>query len=224
VITVKAHKIAYMALPKAACSSIKKALAAHDPDAELNVNRHYEYDYDRWHEVYPTTRFRPHRWEDVTKEWFGFTVVRDPVKRLMACYTNRVVERRELEHSPKIRKGIFDLPVDPDPDFFFQNISDYQSASSVIKHHSLHTWLFTGRDLSVYDAVYTTENIGDLSKDLSARLKKPFVVGRENSSTTQLTLKDLRPETIASLKPWLCSEYGFLIKYFKTPPPELGER
>lgn len=221
-IKVEAHKIAYMALPKAACSSVKKALAAIDPDVDTATLAETEYDYDKWHSVYPTQRFRPHRWDGIGDDWFGFTVIRDPVRRLMACYTNRVVERGELKHSRKIKNGAFNLPVEPDPDFFFQNLEQYKLASSVIKHHAMHTWIFTGPDLSVYTNVYTTEKLGKLVVDLSQWTKTPFKIGLENKSAMKLTLDDLKPETIAALTPWLCLEYGFLINYYDKRPAQLA--
>ncbi|SPH21549.1 hypothetical protein ASD8599_02301 [Ascidiaceihabitans donghaensis] len=220
-IKVEAHKIAYMALPKAACSSIKKALATIDPAVKVDELADTEYDYDKWHMVYPTQRFRPHRWSALDPDWFGFTVVRDPVKRLMACYTNRVVERGELKNSRKIKNGAYNLPVDPDPDFFFQNLDAYKKAASVIKHHAMHTWLFTGPDLSVYKKVYPTEKLGALAKDLSDWTNAPFEIGRENTSSMTLTLDDLKPETVKALTPWLCLEYGFLINHYDKRPAQL---
>jgi hypothetical protein len=222
-IKVEAHKIAYMALPKAACSSVKKALASIDENVVESALPEFEYDYDKWHSIYPTQRFRPHRWEVVPDDWFSFTVIRDPVKRLMACYTNRVLERGELKHSRKIKNGVFDLPVEPDPDFFFQNLEGYRQASSAVKHHSMHTWLFTGPDLNVYKKVYTTEKLGNLVVDLNQWTKTSVKIGLENKSTMKLTLDDLKPETIAALTPWLCLEYGFLLKYYEDRPEQLAQ-
>ncbi|MEP1519089.1 sulfotransferase family 2 domain-containing protein [Ascidiaceihabitans sp.] len=221
-IRVEAHKIAYMALPKAACSSVKKALAMIDPAVDVESLPETKYEYDKWHSVYPTQKFRTYRWQrNIEKDWFGFAVVRDPVKRLMACYTNRVVERGELKNSRNLKNGTYNLPVEPDPDFFFQNIDTYRKAASSIKHHAMHTWLFTGPDLSAFTKVYTTEKMADLVRDVQDWTNVPFEIGRENTSSMRLTLDDLKPETVKALTPWLCLEYGFLINHYSKRPAQL---
>jgi hypothetical protein len=220
VIAVKAHKLAYMALPKAGCSSVKEALARIDPDATLPPDD--QIDVNTWHAIYPTTRFRPHRWEKYeTPDWFRFCVVRDPFKRLMSCYTNRVLQFNELKNSIKIRDGRDylpdDLPVEPDPDFFFQNLQHYVRASSAIKHHALGAWLFLGKDLGRYSRVYRTAELPKLAADLSDRTGLPVTIPRGNASEVRLTPDDLKGETIAALTPFLVQEYAYLRDYYDNP-------
>ncbi|MEL6449886.1 MAG: sulfotransferase family 2 domain-containing protein [Pseudomonadota bacterium] len=220
-IKVKAHRLAYSPVPKAACSSIKRALAELSPKVNLDKLPVTDPPYDVWHAVYPTRRFRPHRWETLPIGWFSFTAVRDPFRRLMACYTNRVVERRELRNSPKLRAGYLGLPVDPDPDFFFTHLAQYREAASVIKHHASHTWLFTGPKLDVYAEVYRVEALADLARDLSAWTETEVVLHRENTSSTRLSADDLAPATCAALRPWLAQEYAFLKTFYPDPPFDL---
>ena len=220
VIAVDAHKIAYMALPKAGCSSVKAALARVDPAVTLPPED--EIDTNTWHHIYPTTRFRPHRWEPYEKpDWWRFCVVRDPFKRLMACYTNRVVQMGELKNSIKIRDGREFLPknlvTDPDPDFFFQNLEAYKLGSSTIKHHALGAWLFIGPKPLRYNRVYRVEEMGELARDLSERVGEKVEMPHENSSEKRLTLDDLKPETIDSLRPFLTQEYEHLSDYYQNP-------
>ncbi len=222
VIAVKAHKIAYMALPKAGCSSVKEALARADPDVTLPPRA--EQDVHLWHAIYPTRRFRPHRWKKLADHW-RFCVVRDPVRRLMSCYTNRVLQFEDLKNSRKIREGrdhLPDLPTDPDPDFFFQNLEAYKSASSSIKHHALGAWLFLGQSLKgQYDHVYRTGELAQLAQDLSLRTGVDLSMPRGNPSEDTLRLDDLKGETIDALRPFLEQEYAYLFGYYRNP---LGPR
>lgn len=214
VIAVHSHKIAYMALPKAACSSVKAALAQIDgearPDAGFTGNK-------KWHAMYPTSRFRPHRWKVYGDDWYRFCVVRDPVKRLTSCYLNRVVGKRELFNSRNISRGRVDLPPMPDPDFFFQNLKAYMDASSVIRHHALPSWLFVGKNLNKYDDVFTTSQLPDLAAKLSERAGKTVHMVRENATSQKLGLNDLAPKTLDSLREFVAAEYEFLGQYFDNP-------
>lgn len=216
VVKVDPGKIAYMAVPKAACSSVKAALAAIDPNQPGNDPG--AYGQKQVHSIYPTQRFRMHRWERVNS-YFRFTVVRDPLKRLLAVYTNRVVALGELHNCRNINRGRFNLPADPDPDFFFQNLAQYIAASSSIKHHALPTVVFTGADLGRYSRVYRTDEIALLEQDLSGHMDQQVRVPHFNSSEKRLTLDDLKPETHRALAARLNSEYRHLEDHFFNPFP-----
>jgi len=215
VIAVEAHRIAYMALPKAGCSSVKAALAQVDPAVTLPPEE--EIDVMTWHAIYPTSRFRPHRWKRFGPDWWRFCVVRDPARRLMSCYTDRVVDKRDLHKSRKLRRGRVDLPQDPDPDFFFRNLRAYAEASSSIKHHCLGAWHFVGPRPLDYDRVYKTEEMGQLAADLSERVGQPVEMTRENRSSVTLALGDLAPATRDALRPFLAREYEHLSDFYENP-------
>ncbi|WP_299596169.1 sulfotransferase family 2 domain-containing protein [uncultured Tateyamaria sp.] len=214
VIRVDSHRLAYMAVPKAACSSVKAALAAIDPlQAENNASAFKQ---QQVHAIYPTVRFRPHRWS-ILENHYCFTVVRDPLKRLLAVYTNRVEGLGILSHSPKIRRGRVHLPTEPDPDYFFQNLSAYIATSSDIKHHALPTELFTGADWSVYDRVFRTSEMDDLGVALSEHTRRDVVIPHFNSSDRRLQLSDLSPQTQRVLGVLLEEEYAHLAPFFDNP-------
>lgn len=214
VIAVETHKIAYMALPKAGCSTVKAALAQIDPLASLPAEA--ERDVNIWHAIYPTRRFRPHRWEKVADHW-RFCVVREPLKRLLSVYTNRVVDLRELHNSRRLRRAEEGLPLDPDPDFFFQNLTAYRDSASSVKHHVLPAWLFLGPDLDAYDRVYTTAEFPQLAADLAKRSGERVVMPRENRSAAPLDPERLQPQTLQALGVFLEAEYEYLNAFYPNP-------
>lgn len=214
VIRVDPDKLAYMAVPKAACSSVKAALAALDPAHPAQDPT--ELGQKEVHSFYATQRFRRHRWKHVS-DFFRFTVVRDPLKRLLGVYTNRVVGLGELHYCRKIKRGRVDLPPDPDPDFFFQNLSAYIAIASTIKHHALPTAVFTGARFDNYTKVYRTSEIRALAADLSEEVGRDVAIPHFNSSDNPLTLDDLKPETHRVLKARLAHEYEHLSEYFDSP-------
>ena len=214
VIHINAFNIAYMAIPKAACSSVKAALGALDPDVpETNATA---FPRKALHNRYQTRRFRIHRWR-AYDQCFRFTVVRDPLKRLLGVYSNRVVQRRELHMSRNFRRGLTDLPPDPDPDFFFQNLAAYINAASTIKHHALPTSVFTGKDFSLYSKVYRTSDLDDLAADLSGITGRDVTIPHVNSSPAPLSIDDLSSKTRAAIATRLAPEYAHLADYFDNP-------
>lgn len=211
-ITVPHYRLAYMAVPKAACTSVKQALARIDPDVSVPPDK--EADEYTWHGIYPTKRFRPHRWEETVGFW-RFTVIRDPVKRLLSAYLNRVVDFRELHNSRKMREERFaHLSKDPDPDFFFQNLDAYKDASSVVKHHTVPMWLFTGKRLELYDRIYTTADIPQLATDLSDRVGQEVTLRRWNASGRSLSPDDLAPATRDILRAITADDYDLYADFF----------
>lgn len=214
VIHINALNLAYMAIPKAACSSVKAALGALDPDVpETDATA---FPRKALHNRYQTRRFRIHRWR-AYDGCFRFTVVRDPLKRLLGVYSNRVVQRRELHTSRSFRRGLTDLPPDPDPDFFFQNLNAYINAASTIKHHALPTSVFTGKDFSLYSKVYRTSELGALAADLGDITGRKVTIPHVNSSPAPLCIDELAPKTRTAISTRLASEYAHLADYFDNP-------
>jgi hypothetical protein len=74
-------KVAYIPVPKAACTSIKTALlplAGETVDLNFNVHKTNRFD------VRPFSKC----WE-ITPDWFVFTVVRHPVERALSAWRNK---------------------------------------------------------------------------------------------------------------------------------------
>ncbi|MGH1425716.1 MAG: sulfotransferase family 2 domain-containing protein [Pseudooceanicola sp.] len=214
VIAIDALRVAYMAVPKAGCSTVKGMLAELDPDVKDDGGD--DYSDPMLHDRYQTRRFRGDRWAEY-KGYYGFTVIRDPAQRLLSVYTDRVARRGDLAKSKQIRRGVANLPITPDPDYFFMNLRAYMNASSIIKHHALPTHLFTGRDFSVYSRVYRIEDLHLLPRDLRRKTgRKPSLVTR-NASGGALTLSDLNPRTQDWLCEWLAPEYAALSDFYESP-------
>ena len=210
VICIQAHKIAYMAVPKVACSSIKAALCAIDansdiPKAEIAAS------FDKLHIQYPTKRFRLHRWE-MYKDCWRFAAVRDPLKRLLSVYTDRKEQKNDLFRSPRLRNS--QLSKDPDPNYFFENLHEYSALSSVIKHHVLSTRIFLGPDLSRYNRIYRIEDLDQLATDVSRRIDAPFTIPRMNKSQHHLSANDLSKKARKVIHDHLAVDYQLLSDFY----------
>ncbi len=217
VIKIDEYRIAYFALPKAGCTTVKVTLSGIDPDFADKRDSLAPDDRAEIHAVYPTRRYRPVRWREVSDDWWRFCVVRDPAERILSCYTDRVLGRQELRNSRRLRGPNVDLPTDPDPDFFFQNLREYVRLSSVIKHHALSCTLFLGPRMAAFDRVYRLEDLGLLAQDLSARTGRSLSIPHNNKSAASLTLGDLAPASRDSLRRYLGPDYEVLSDYYENP-------
>ncbi len=151
------------------------------------------------------------------QDYFGFTVVRDPLKRLLSLYTDRIIKRRDLSRCKTILRGQADLAIDPDPDYFFENFDAYVRASSVVKHHGLPMEVFTGTDLTVYDRIYRIEELGALAKDLAKVTGKTPTLKRRNQSKSKLDFSDLGKQAKEVLRQRLTPEYEHLSEFYPVP-------
>ncbi|MDJ0820894.1 MAG: sulfotransferase family 2 domain-containing protein [Paracoccaceae bacterium] len=222
VVRLDRYKIAYVPLPKAGCSSVKEALARLDPQVEIPPED--QITTMTWHSIHPTRRFRAHRIVPLQHYW-RFCVVRDPIRRLMSIYTNRVLQHKDVWNSAGVRDGRPGLPKlsrTPDPDTFYSNLRAYMDASSAIKHHAMSALVFLGPNLQRhYSVVYRTEDMGELAQDLSLRVGHEVTLPRGNRSETKLELESLQGATIDALRPYLEREYAYLKGFYKNP---LGSR
>ncbi|MEX0282784.1 MAG: sulfotransferase family 2 domain-containing protein [Arenibacterium sp.] len=212
VVSVKSHGVAYWPVPKAGCSSVKAMLAQIDPDYETKAQ---EYTENHLHKVYQTRPFKQVRF-DAHESDFRFTVLRDPIRRLMSVYTNRVVQKRDLENR-RLTMERSNLPVYPSPDTFFLNLKAYCKASSRILHHAKYSGYFCGYQLDKYDRVYRTDEMEVLARDLSDVSGRKVKTGRENASSMTLEFNDLREKTRDTIRPFLEKEYRHLSGYFENP-------
>ncbi len=212
---IKIHSldVAYMAVPKAACSTVKALLA--EVDADLTDEARALRDEGRFHTIYQTRRFHPKRW-DKAGSAYKFTVLRDPIKRLISAYLNWVVEREVLKTARGVRRNKA-LCVMPDPDAFFQSLQAYQAASSCIKHHTLPMWMFAGKDPANYDKVYTTSSLPQLVDDLSDRAGRALSLPKVNATTSKLSISDLAPKTIDALREYTAPDYAYFASLFPDP-------
>lgn len=211
-VVVDPHKLAYMPVPKAACSSVKAALAVVDPRVD-HGREIFAADPTVVHRIYPTLRFRRHRWV-AYHDFFRFTVIRDPLQRLLSVYSDLVAGRDMIRTARSFKRGNPSLPSDPDPDFFFRHLDEYAALVSVIKHHALPQIVFTGPKLERFSKVYRTAEIDALAADLSELTGTMVKVPRMNRSRRALEFSDLSPTGQAALRARLEPEYAHLAQHY----------
>lgn len=170
-VIVPALGLAYFPVPKNACSTIKEALFA------LNEGRPFQpfplpdgrtgFIHDI--PAYKSRLVAPEAWE-ATRGMRRIAVVRDPLRRLVSCYKNRVQHFRELSPDRADLAALARHGVPPEPDFdtFVEQLEGYRAASPSIRHHSDPQTAFLGRDPARFADVFRMEELPRLAGLLSS--------------------------------------------------------
>lgn len=101
-----------------------------------------------------------------------FALVRDPVKRFLSGYSNRVLHYRELSIEAAgrhlLREG---LPPDPDIATFAENYIGYLRCSKPMARHFLKQQKFIGADPAYYERIFKLEDLGTLVDFVNAQCR-----------------------------------------------------
>ena len=217
------HRIAYFGVHKAASSTVKGALF------ELATGR--EGTHEEAHARFPSRKVTP---EDFARyrDYWCFTVVRDPIKRFLSAYQNRVHDFGRA--SPGRRRLLIERLTRLGADPFFDGFRRYPTISEFIRHYDdycrvstdlrVHTWSirnFIGDDLGYFDAVYDTTSVAKLQHDLSERVGRdvPFRARNESGSAPP-RFEDLSHADRVFLIDHTSADYDLLTDYYH--PPALG--
>ncbi|SMO66824.1 sulfotransferase family 2 domain-containing protein [Fodinibius sediminis] len=206
------QKLIYIPIPKNACTSIKHALHEIEFDKRFDSDLPEFSDYREHHDYY---KKRSHAFTSVKAlrkaDAFRFALVRDPVRRLLSCYRNRVVDLKDLHASRRALERM-QLPVEPDLNTFVLNLEHYRQASKSIDHHSRPQSQFLGGTLSYLDNIYTLDEMPELVKMLRA-YKPDLELRRRKTGGTRVILADLSAEALDYALQFYHEDYKLLDRY-----------
>jgi hypothetical protein len=210
------YKIAFFNVPKAASTSIKHAfhVLIHGKPFEAG-----DFGARHIHQLYKVKVPVSREYIEGLSDYWTFTVLRDPAKRILSAYTNRVVHHRDLHSVPRarLRAAIRGLPLNPSIDVFLRRIQGYRDFSTSIRSHTDHVSTFVGPDLSLLDAVYRTEDLPRLAADLSARIGRTVHIPHLQTGGPKIAPNDLSPASLGRLLDYTADEYSFLRGLFAPP-------
>jgi hypothetical protein len=212
------HKIAYAAVPKVACTSIKHLLFSLEnggrPFQPFRANgKAYNV-----HTLYPSRLFESGYKFDSFKEYFKFAVIRDPIARFVSAYSNRVVYYRDIGEKQLDKEAIkAGLKPNPELGFFIENIAAYRQWSNQIRHHTDSLTSFVGPDLSRYDAVYPIEELARCAADLSRILGREIEIPHKQTGGPKVPRDTLTANQIRILTELYREDYALLHDYYQAP-------
>ena len=155
-IYLKKNKLAYVPVPKNACTSIKSFLYEFQNKREF---QEFEVGHRTLyiHNVMHSALYEKWCSEDILSEinnsnTFIFAIVRDPLSRFLSCYTNRILFYDDIGKNKWACKKCKekDLPAKPDINTFVENLSFYRKISYSVNHHVRPQVDFLGHDSNFY--------------------------------------------------------------------------
>ncbi len=216
--------IAYFGVPKVASSSIKHMLYklehGRNFDKADHGRRHIHY-------VYPDKISVPPNETGGLDGYWKFAVVRDPAKRILSCYGNRIIDYGDLRKGrlARTRAFLLGLSMSPGLDEFILALRRYRLQSGEVRHHSNPYARFLGTDLSFFDKIYTMEMLPELERDLAERTGQTVELFSEKTDSTKFALDDLGDTAFEALLRYTREDYALLRDYYAPPsrqPPVPG--
>lgn len=183
------HDLTFVTVPKVACTSIKcfffeidTGRPVHDQVGEGRV--------PDIHPHFPCTLMK-HVTNTARAAKVRLAAVRDPLRRLVSCYEDKIMARNLLAHKP-IPEGMRgSLNLMPSFEEFVAKLETYQAASGVIRQHSRSQIDFLGSDLSWYRRIYSVSELSELEADVQSCTGSNAQLPHANKAAKRLAPGDI---------------------------------
>jgi len=198
------NKLAYLQIYKNACTSLSHAIyeSEHGHPYEaidgIDIHKYYQ-------------RMGVQLAIEEYDDYYKFAVVRDPIKRFISAFRNRVAHHNDLAKMDAPRTG---LTTEPDINYFVRNLEEYISRSDMIETHFLPQEVMLNDGIERLDGVFRIEDMDELALTLSARVGHKVEFGRYQTGGPKATLSDLEPDSFEKLLNFYDGDYDLLESYY----------
>ena len=204
------RSIGYRHIPKTACTSIKQALY------KLRTGKKFS----RKEVGTDVHQYFSKRYTDLSDAKFKFIVIRDPIKRFLSAYSNRVTHHKELskafleknENGKKLIEKAT-IPLDPSLSDFIKYFDDYNMIRP-INHHTKPVVEFFDEELDFFDKVYKIEETEKLEADIGKMYKNKFILPREQTGGKKYKVEALSKEEMDFLLEYYAKDYELMKDYY----------
>lgn len=215
-VVIKAKKLLFVSAPKVACTSIKTALFEVENGFEFrpfHANGVFRHIHDL--SVYPAAPFARINRAEVT-DFLKLTIVRDPVRRFLSAYANRVVFYKELSEAQigeaARREGV---AVDPTLQEFIEHIETYRSISGSIRLHTDPLVHFLGNDAGFYDEVFDVRDLPRFDQRVAAHIGAAYSTPHLQTGGPKIDASELTSDELALIKERYEEDYAVYGRYMK---------
>jgi hypothetical protein len=143
-----------------------------------------------------------------------FTIVRDPLDRLLSAFSNRIGHFGILQKFDRSALDRLGLEREPSLETFVLDIEKYCAVSSDLRLHIASPRCFVGSSLLQFDHVFRFERLEEVAAFLSEQSGKSIDIPRLQTGGAKYTPADLSPEALAKALRFCRYDYAFLVDYY----------
>ena len=211
-VRIDKFKLFYAPIPKVACTSLKRMFfriengfafqrfTANGQD--WNIQRVYN---SGLRETFNEARIKDYR---------RITMVRDPVRRFLSGYTNRVVFHYYADDLA-IKAVVYLRKPTPNPelDEFIDLFEQYRKISDIDWHFRPMSD-FIGSDPSYFHAIYDIRQMDDFVADVAQVVGQELEVERTQTGGPKIDPGDLSPKQLEKIQSLYASDYKAYSQFF----------
>jgi hypothetical protein len=203
------HRIVYFPIPKNATSSMKRVLYTLDTGRPFS-NKTKRALGASVHHLYPHTV--KERWRGFYPAYTSIVIVRDPIKRFLSAYGNRVIHVASMKKRPKVaaalaREGLGAMPSLAE---FVENLEQYRKISRYVRIHTIPQANYVGAFWSEIKHRVPIERIGDVPAIIKAATGQKVVLPHTQGGGPKPSVGDLSPRHFDKLVKFYRSDYDML--------------
>lgn len=200
---VLAHKskLAFYAVPKNACSSVKLALHRSETGYDVSVDAVHNWS---------TTNF----FEPAPEGYTTFCIIREPVQRFVSGYLHRIVQREDLRRDVAEQTiAALGLEYVPGIEDFALNIAKYAGAAASVDHHFSPQARFLGSDLGYFDEVFAWNDFDRLGEFIARHTGVLLPAAGRTSAELTGPIPGWLPAYLAT---FYAGDYALLRDYYRS--------
>gem|GEM_PF-4612301 len=222
-IIIEKLKLGYQDSPKIASTSLFQwlhySMYGHSYNDRVNKSNMYIHTYFRFGKC-PDVQIVKNDGESIGKyqTFFHFAITRDPIKRFISMYSNRVLHHGELSANSSISNQLIKdgLELDPDINTLVTVLEDYMMVQKSIFHHARPQLDFLGNDLSIYNRIADISDVGKVINEIKLHwmrnglqelIESAPVLGRAQTGGPKLGLEVLNDESFDKLLDYYRKDY-----------------
>lgn len=192
-------KVAYISVPKCACSSLKlffhqirTGVSWQETKQETKRTTGEE---PKIHETYPSVPASEMDW-DALAGYRIVTAIRGPLPRILSCYNNKIVKEGALE-TPRAQASLAEAGLTTTPDIatFAAHLDAYRAASPEVERHArpLSHWL--GTDPAIFDRIFHVKRLDEVEDWMRQQVGEVPSMRHTNRTRSGVRAKHLTAET-----------------------------
>ena len=206
IIVLDQYRIAYCPMPKNASSSIKARLNyLMSGDNEVYSHRFFTNVY----ETSQTTAL------PALENCFSFTVIRDPVERLVSYYRKNIIELGSLAKELELNQANEIMPTRPTLEDFVAKLKAYIYYFDDVHHHTLPQCAYIKTALPKLSRIYQIHETDSIFRELSTLTRidlRPTYLLKSEIDTREI-IAQLNDATLHTLRAFYAQDYSLLARW-----------